>query len=149
MQKLQWSQLNHLQLGKLGEYLVKLEFVSYGLDIYTSEVDDKGIDFIIRKNSKKYYDIQVKSIRNLNYIFFPKKSFVLRDNLLAAIVVFIEKNDPYIFLIPSKEWTDPNSLLVSHDYVGKQSKPEWGINISQKNWDLLMEYQFHKVISIL
>lgn len=103
MKKLQWSHLNHLQLGKLAEYLVKLEFVSYGLDIYVSEVDDKGIDFIIRKNSKKYYDIQMKLIRNLNYIFFPKGKFELRDNLLAAIVVFIEKKDPYIFLIPSIE----------------------------------------------
>jgi len=38
-----WSKLNHLQLGKYAEYLVKMEFTRYGFDVYATEVDDKGI----------------------------------------------------------------------------------------------------------
>ena len=84
----QWSQLSHLQLGRYAEYFVKMEFTLHGFDVFSAEVDDKGIDFIARLGPTQYYDVQVKSCRNLNYIFFPKDKFVLRDNLLAAVVLF-------------------------------------------------------------
>ena len=58
-----WSTLNKQQIGKYGEYLTKMEFTKYGFDVYTAEVDDKGIDFVIRNSGDKYFDIQVKSIR--------------------------------------------------------------------------------------
>ena len=41
-----WLRLNHLQLGRYAEYLSKMEFASYGFEIYSSEVDDHGVDFI-------------------------------------------------------------------------------------------------------
>ena len=43
-----WSNLNHMQLGKYAEYYAKMEFTSYGYDVYTSEVDDHGVDFVAR-----------------------------------------------------------------------------------------------------
>ena len=43
-----WAHLNRLQLGKYAEYLTKMEFVLLGCDIFTSEVDDHGIDFVMR-----------------------------------------------------------------------------------------------------
>ena len=46
-----------------------MEFTSYGFDVYTSEVDDKDIDFVIRNQKSKYYEIQVKSLRGSGYIF--------------------------------------------------------------------------------
>ena len=110
-----WSEINHLQLGKYGEYLAKMELTRNGFDIYTSEVDDRGIDFIIRTDNGNYYDIQVKSVRNLNYIFFKKSKFELRKNLFAIIVLFIEKEHPRLYLIPSLEWNyNLNKLLVSN-----------------------------------
>jgi hypothetical protein len=54
---------------------VKMECTLYGLDVYTSEVDDKGIDFVIRRAIDRYYDIQVKGIRGWNYVFFAKSVF--------------------------------------------------------------------------
>lgn len=64
-----WSQLKPLQLGKYAEYFTKMEFTSYGFDVYTSEIDDCGIDFIIKARVDSYYEIQVKSSRKLNYVF--------------------------------------------------------------------------------
>ena len=64
-----WDHLNHLQLGKYAEYFAKMEFTSAGFDVYTAEVDDKGIDFVVRKDETAYYDVQVKSARGTNYIF--------------------------------------------------------------------------------
>lgn len=144
-----WDHLNTLQLGKYAEYFVKMEFTLAGFDVYAPEVDDKGIDFIARKNENTYYDIQVKSVRGFKYIFFQKHKFGLRKNLLAAIVLFNEAKPPEIYLIPSLEWSIPNELLVSHDYDGKKSKPEWGLNISKKNLGSMNKFEFNKIIETL
>jgi hypothetical protein len=34
-----WSKLSALQLGRYAEYFAKMEFASYGLEVYTTEVD--------------------------------------------------------------------------------------------------------------
>jgi Tfp pilus assembly protein PilZ len=145
MKKYNWSKLNFLQLGQYAEYFAKMEFTLLGFDVYEAEVDDKGIDFVIRRDENKYYDIQVKSTYKGGYIFIQKDKFDLKDNLFLVIVLFIEENPPNLYLIPSTVWLKPNSLFVSHDYIGKKSKPEWGINLSKKNMILLYEYTFDKV----
>lgn len=145
MEKYLWSSLNALQIGKYAEYYAKMEFTLYGFDVFTSEVDDKGIDFVAKINNQ-YFDVQVKSSRNNNYIFFHKDKFILRSNLLAAIVLFQDLKEPEILLVPSLDWKEPNSLLVSRDYEGKKSKPEWGFSITKNNRELLTRYQFGKVV---
>jgi len=149
MEKYNWNRLNHLQLGRYAEYLAKMELTLYGFDVYSAEVDDRGIDFIVRLSNNRYYDIQVKSSRGLNYIFFPKDKFDLRDNLLAVVVIFIKGKAPGLYLIPSAAWGEPNALLVSRDYEGKKSKPEWGLNLSQKNLSLLHEFSFDQSVQRL
>lgn len=140
-----WSRLNHLQVGRFAEYFVKMEFTLYGFDIYTSEVDDRGIDCVIRKDCDRYYDIQVKSARGFNYIFFQKAKFNLRPNLFAAIVILQPLHSPELYLIPSEAWQSPNGLLVNRDYEGKKSKPEWGLQLNQKNLPLMAPYKFDAV----
>lgn len=46
-----------------------MEFASYGLDVYTSEVDDHWIDFIVKDKKGIFNEIQVKSLRNKGYTF--------------------------------------------------------------------------------
>src|SRR5438128_2318526 len=128
MERYDWSRLTPLQLGRYAEYLAKMEFTLYGFDMYTSEVDDKGIDFVIRKDADVYYDIQVKSSRKLNYIFIRKDKLTLRERLLITVLLFFQGKPPQIYLVPSTVWANPNSLFVSRDYEGKKSKPEWGLN---------------------
>jgi len=91
-----WSYLNHLQIGRFGEYLVKRELIQYGLDIFSSEVEDREIDFVVRLSESKYLDIQVKTVRELNYIFFRKRVFHPRENLYAAIVI-LQERQPRIY----------------------------------------------------
>jgi len=62
MDRYDWKRLNHLQVGRYSEYFVKMEFTLYGFDVYTSEVDDKGIDVVIRRDVDRFYDVQVKSL---------------------------------------------------------------------------------------
>jgi hypothetical protein len=142
MHKYQWSTLTKLQLGRCAEYFVKMEFALHGFDVYTAEWDDKGIDFIVRRDTQRYYDVQVKSSRDLSYIFFLKDKFTPRENLLAAIVLFKDGEHPGLYLVPSTVWIHPNSLFVSRDYEGKKSKPEWGLQLSHRNLSQLKDYEF-------
>ena len=48
MPNTKWSELSAMQLGRYAEYYAKMEFTSYGFDVYTSEVDDHGVDFIAK-----------------------------------------------------------------------------------------------------
>jgi hypothetical protein len=141
--------LTPLQLGRYAEYLAKMEFTLFGFDVYTSEVDDKGIDFVVRRHPNRYYDVQVKSSRKLNYIFFPKDKFALRDNLLALVALFLDAQPPRLYLIPAREWETPGSLLCDRDYAGKKSRPEWGINLSLRNLSLLDRYAFDEMAKAL
>jgi hypothetical protein len=142
-----WSRLNHLQVGRFAEYFVKMEFALYGFQIYTAEVDDRGIDFVVRYESGGFHEIQVKSIRGLNYIFLSKDKFPLRPDRVAAIVLLLEEQPPDLYLIPAQAWATPNALLVNREYEGKQSKPEWGLNLSSKNLALLGDYRFERMVT--
>src|SRR3712207_6594346 len=150
MESYDWSRLNNAQLGRYAEYFVKMEFTRYGFDVYTAEVDDKGIDFVVRKEhgtedgglEYRYYDVQVKSTRGMNYVFLRQSKFRLRKNLLAVLVLFGTGRWPDLYLVPSTAWEAPNALFVERPYEGLKSKPEWGINLSRRNLPLLEPYGF-------
>ena len=149
-----WGKLNSMQLGRYAEYFVKMEFTRHGFDVYTAEVDDKGIDFVVRKERKdadgatdiEYRDVQVKSVRKLNYVFVRKDKLVLRENLLLAVALFESEKLPNLYLIPAIRWRQPDVLFVSRNYEGLKSKPEWGLNLSRKNLGLLELYRFEHTI---
>lgn len=68
MSNMIWSKLNKNQLGKYGEYYAKMKFASYGWDVYTSEIDDHGVDFVA-KDVKTGNFFEVQSIYKGNYAF--------------------------------------------------------------------------------
>jgi len=47
-----YDQLSHLQVGRICEYWVKMFLTLENFDVYTSEVDDKGIDFVVRSTKR-------------------------------------------------------------------------------------------------
>lgn len=140
-----WQLLTSLQLGRYAEYFAKMEFASYGIEVYSSEVDDHGIDFIIKDKNGRFCEIQVKSLRGLGYVFMQKSKFNIDDkNLYLALLIFKNDRLPDIFLIPSAAWEEPNEVFVDRKYdkEGQKSLPEWGINISKKNYWILEIFDF-------
>lgn len=84
-----WSELSHLQLGRYAEYYAKMEFASYGYDVYTSEVDDHGVDFVARNpDDGQYYEIQVKAVRDLDYVYIRKDKMALSPTRLVYLLLF-------------------------------------------------------------
>jgi len=141
-----WSRLTHLQVGRYAEYFTKMEFTLYGFDVYTAEVDEHGIDFVIRTTDHRYYDVQVKSLRSLGYIFFPKHHFEPRPNLLAAVVLLLPSHAPELYLIPSTRWLESDGVFVERLYEGLKSRPEWGLNLSKRNLHVLDEFVFDRFV---
>ncbi|NHB70424.1 hypothetical protein [Perlabentimonas gracilis] len=106
--------------GKRQEYKAIAKLLELGFDVYTTLVDDKGIDCIIRIDSQRYMDVQIKarSIDNcmLKYRgFFPQISIPNpRENYF--FVLFSEQVDSY--------WVIPSLDIVSMASSG-------GYNISE------------------
>jgi hypothetical protein len=142
MHKYDWSRLNPMQVGRYAEYFVKMEFTLFGFEVYTSEVDDRCVDFVVRRDGGHFYDVQVKSVRGFNYIFVPKERFAIATHRLVAAVILHKQKEPELYIVPMTAWLTPNALVVSRDYDGKKSKPEWGLNLSAKNQPLLEKYRF-------
>ncbi|TQR33624.1 DUF4365 domain-containing protein [Lysinibacillus sphaericus] len=144
-----WTKLNSLQVGKYAEYFAKMEFASYGLEVYTTEVDDRGIDFIIKDKNGRFCEIQVKSLRGPGYVFMQKSKFdITNKNLYLALLIFSVGEMPDVFIIPTQAWEVPNEVFVDRNYdkPGQTSKPEWGINISKKNYSILEIFKFEETI---
>jgi hypothetical protein len=140
-----WSALTSQQVGAYAEYFVKMELTMHGFQVYTSEVDDRGVDFVARHEDGPFIEVQVKSARKFNYVYMDKDKAALRDSLYLALAILVEERPPDLYLIPSLVWKSPNDLFVSRDYEGRPSKPEWGLNLSKKNMRLLEPYRFDAV----
>lgn len=146
MARYQWKALNKQQVGAFAEYFVKMELTMYGFEVYSTEVDDRGIDFVARKDRGPFIEVQVKSLRDYGYVFVQKTKFELRDNVFLALGLLFDDHAPRLFLIPSKTWMDPNDVFVNRSYEGLKSKPEWGINISRKNMHILEQFAYDTMV---
>jgi len=147
MEKAIWSDLKPIQIGAFAEYLVKMELTKYkNLNVFTAEVDDRGIDFVLRYESDnkkiiKHFDVQVKSFRQekTSSVFIDKDKFYMNDSFFVALVRFMDNSPVEIFFIPAKTWLKENDLFKDRDYnkPGQTSTAEYGMNVSKKNHYLL------------
>lgn len=145
-----WKELSTQRLGRYAEYYVKMAFTLRGLDVYTPEVDDRGLDFVVRAGPSRFYEFQVKSARGLNsYIFMRKAFFVPSPDLFLAIALFTEGAEPDLYLIPSTVWLEPMPPFVSRDYENLKSAPEYGLNLSKAAQVALEPYRFGAMVAKL
>lgn len=153
MYNLNWSrkELSRLKLGAFGEYYAKTSLASYGIDIYSAEVDDHGVDFVAESNGR-FLKFQVKTIRKntTNYIFVKKAGFDISDESLYLMLLMLQDGEhPMIYLFPATTWNNPSSVFVYHSYEGKKSEPEYGINLSAKNIAELEPFKLENQLSAL
>lgn len=150
MPKMKWSELSPMQIGRYAEYYAKMEFTSYGYDVYTSEVDDHGVDFVARDvKIDVFYEVQVKSLRKGNYAYIPEKLMDCNDSKrLVCFLKFVDGRLPDVYVIPATAWRNLNEALIyrKYDKPGQSNKPEWGISCAIKNLPLLEKYRVEKYL---
>lgn len=125
-----------------------MEFMSYGYDIYTPEVDDHGVDFLAVGANGVHLYIQVKSVSNFNYAFVRKDKIELDERHFVAYICFVDNCPPMLNIIPATVWKAPDKLFVAYDYGknGQTSKPEYGIRLIESRLPMLEEYSVENVI---
>ncbi len=141
----EWSKLNKQQKGTYGEYLAKMEFTMYGLSVFTAEVDDRGIDFVIRNNNGNHFDVQVKTITGKNYTYISESKF--NKNLLVCLLILKEHMEPSMFLIKGSDWHSDDSGLLNYKHYPSSKEAEYGINITKSRLNHLQKYEFKNVVS--
>lgn len=126
--KYELGKINFQTAGQYGEYYAKMEFASYGYDVYTSEVDDHGVDFVAKNlRTGTFYEVQVKSIFKGKYTCIPKTLMDIEDKCLLVCFLKFENNRlPDVYIIPATSWKEPNAVLVDRKYdkPGQTSNPE-------------------------
>ena len=142
MPNMNWSQLTSMQLGRYAEYYAKMEFASYGFEVYTSEVDDHGVDFVAKlPNSNRFLEVQVKSVRDYKYTsIYKSKMQRLSEDRLICYLHFRDGSLPDIFVFPSSVWENPTPVFVKYEKTEQPENTEYGINISRKHYDLLKPF---------
>ena len=78
MYNLNWSRsdLTRQKLRTFCEYYAKMSLASYGVSIYTSEVDDHGIDFTA-ESKRGFLKFQVKAIRKEQAMFLCGRNILI------------------------------------------------------------------------
>ena len=149
---LNWSkkELTRQKLGIFGEYYAKMFLISYGIDLYSTVVDDHGVDFVARDvKTDIFYEIQVKSLRKGNYAFIPEKLMDCNDSKrIVCFLKFVDGRLPDVYVIPATAWQNLNEALIyrKYDKPGQSNRPEWGISCAIKNLPLLEKYRAEKYL---
>lgn len=141
-----WSSLNRIQKGTYGEYFAKMEFTMYGFEVYTSEVDDRGVDFVVRRPPGGFFDIQVKTITDMNLAYVNKNKFKQIDSYLVLLVRLHEGEPPQLFVFRGIDWDNSNKLLVYNPYDGKKSAPAYEVHLTKDREEMLSKYSFDRVV---
>ena len=152
MPRLKWSELTTMQFGRYAEYYAKMEFASYGFEVYSSEVDDHGVDFIVKSPKNNiFYEVQVKATRKFNPIFISESKMPeLKDERLVCYLHFTDGQLPKFFIIKSTEWHNGETTLVHYKYdKGQKSEPEYVINLSEKHLKWLEKYNSDLILEDL
>jgi hypothetical protein len=140
------------QFGTYVEYLAKLYFIRRGDDVYLPEIDNKWIDFIVRRPDGTFLEIQARGRRKappprqFHYFYIEKEIFPLSERrwLFLALYSDTTRNHGDYFLIPATAWLQQASKLFKdrlYNKPGQKSQPEWGLNLHERHVHLLEPYR--------
>lgn len=128
-----------------------MRFLEAGLEVYTTEVDDRGIDQLVRYAPGRCLEIQVKAVRKRNLTFVQKKHLGSSDEEITerlncgycmAFLLFEDGLEPEFFLIPGYAWLQPNDLLVDNPIGDRTNGPYFQLSPSRKAQPILDRYRY-------
>ncbi|WP_182866630.1 DUF4365 domain-containing protein [Rhodopirellula sp. JC639] len=101
--KTTYQHLNTIQKGSFGEAYAKMAFTLEGFEVYDSEYDDRGVDFVVRSRSGKFFSVQVKSTDPTSNPFVKADKFISSSDYLLCAVRLTEGQQPAIYLARGSE----------------------------------------------
>jgi hypothetical protein len=132
-----WSGLGRGELIALGRTLVTERLEALGC---TVEQEGSGSKFDVSTRSGRELFVFVSTQRLGGYAFWTKDRFRPADDLLAAIVLLADDEEPRLYLLPSNEWLDAAPPFTDRDNVGKKSAPEFGVSLAHSSLPALEQF---------
>ena len=150
-----WASASKQSTGAAGEMLVAARFALAGFVVYRPLADEAGVDLLVDLGGRHHLKVQVKTVRPQkgggSYAFARKKYFDTATMAMALVVLPHDAEQPEFYLIQGQEWLldPPPPPLVSRDYEGLKSEPEYGVHVSAKDRTALQRWAFDRAVSTL
>ncbi len=144
---LRWSSLSRLQRGNFAETFAKISFMMEQYEVFSTDVDEKGVDFVAKSLDGKYYEVQVKSVIDRNYTFVVEDKFF--EELLICLILFEDNTFPKIYLFKKKDWNDENYSLLRLNKFDNATQKEYGFHLSKKYDAILEQFKFSEYFNEL
>ena len=148
MLKKNYKHLNTVQKGSFAEAYAKMAFTLEGFEVYTTEYDDRGIDFVIRNSAGRFYSVQVKATVPTVNPFIYESKFIDSEDFLVCAVRLREGSEPEIYLACGCDWGEGSDCL-HHNESGGNTGPYYEIRFSDKYQQALERHSFQVYIERL
>jgi predicted RNase H-like HicB family nuclease len=144
-----WNRLTRLQKGAFGEQYAKMLFTRHDAEVYSSDIDDRGIDFVARFPGSEFYEVQVKTVTNMNLAYINEDKFKRSDRFLVVLIRLEQSKEPKMYVFRGNEWDSKDGLLKYKPYTNAKSQPAYEIHLSQGRIQQMGKYRFEKRVAEL
>ncbi|MCG8607471.1 DUF4365 domain-containing protein [bacterium] len=145
MLRTSYKHLNTIQKGTFGEAYAKMAFTLEGFEVYSSEYDDRGIDFIVRNRSGRFFSVQVKATDDTSNPFVYESKFRDRDDYIFCAARIIDGEQPSLYIAQGSEWKTGIECLYYNSEGGK-SGPYYEMRFASKYREQLVQFEFRTYI---
>lgn len=143
-----YSHLNTVQKGSFGESYARMAFTLAGFEVYPSEYDDRGIDFIVRHAQTGFMEIQSKATGLTANPFIYEDKFQPSSTFYMCALVLIDGQEPDLYLVRGDQWAEGMGCL-NIGAGGESGRRYYELRLAEKYRDELDGLRFSSVIDRL
>jgi len=121
MLRTSYAHLNNIQKGSFAEAYAKMAFTLEGFEVYSTDYDDRGIDFVTRWPGGGFLSVQVKATDTTSSETNPnitESKFQKTSDFLLCAVRLAEGFQPKIYLARGSDWDDDGDCLAYNSKGG-------------------------------
>lgn len=125
-----------------------MAFTLEGFEVYTTEYDDRGVDFVIRNSDGRFFSVQVKATGKSANPFILGDKFEASSDFLLCAVRLVEGNPPEIYLVRGTDWNEEQECLHFNP-SGGNAGAYYELRFSKKYSESLKRYNFQNYVEQL
>ena len=119
----------------------------YGYLVFSAEIDDRCVDFVVRNDAGRHFDVQVKTVTDKNYTFVCESK--CSEDLWICLVVLTESDHPTLYLFSGRDWNSDTSGLLQHHHYPKSKEAEYGIHAAKTRARAMKPFAFDQSVERL
>ncbi len=143
-----YKHLNNVQKGSFAEAYAKMAFTLEGFEVYTTDYDDRGIDFVIRSAAGGFFSVQVKATGASANPFVYADKFQAALDFLFCAVRLIEGETPEIYLARGTDW-DQEKEALHYNPGGGDAGAYYELRFSGRHSTSLQRHRFENYVAQL